>query len=57
MGISVDEVRRATWHHLEPNIAASADMKLAELQQFIAGTYVPSNEQIAQLARAMGLEG
>ena len=53
MGISVDEVRRAAWHHLAPNIAASANMKLAELQQFIAGSYVPTSDQ---LARAMGLE-
>ena len=49
----VAAVRSQTWFYLEPSVGAAANMSLAELQQFIGGTYQPSETQLKQLARRM----
>ena len=54
--INIKAVRDRAWHYLSCETAAHAGMTLAEMQQFIAGTYAPSPEQLDKLARRMGLQ-
>ncbi len=51
-----EAVRNRARHFLNPDVAAVADMTLAELQQFVGGTYTPSADQLQRLARRMGVE-
>jgi hypothetical protein len=53
--ISIKEVRKRAWHFLDPDTAGSAGMTLAQLQQFVAGTFHPSQEQLRRLARRMSV--
>ena len=39
--------------YLSPEVAACAHMSLHDLQQFIAGSYWPTDVQLQQLARRM----
>ena len=53
---SIERVRRYAWHYLDPGVAAAAAMSLAQLQQFVAGVFSPSDAQLQQLSRRMGLD-
>jgi hypothetical protein len=46
-------VRDRAWLYLEPCVAATATMTLANLQQFVGGTYHPTDDQIRRLAIRM----
>ena len=51
----VKAVRKRAWHYLEPSVAACAGMTLGQMQQFVAGTYHPDENQIHALAVRMQL--
>jgi hypothetical protein len=51
----LDQVRRSLPHHLSYGMAQCAGMTLHQLQQTIAGAYVPDNDQLVALARRMHL--
>jgi hypothetical protein len=51
--VKLKQIRDRAWLFLSPAVAAAADMTLAELQQFVAGTYHPSETQLQQLARRL----
>jgi hypothetical protein len=55
MPVNVKTVRDRAWHSLSPQTAAAAGMTLAQLQQFVAGSFHPTPEQIETLSRHMGL--
>jgi hypothetical protein len=59
MGIVIEtdvkKIRKRAWHYLSPEVAARADMSLADMLQSIAGTFHPSETQLNQLARCMGM--
>jgi hypothetical protein len=55
MSTTVEIVRKRAWHSLSPQTAAAAGMSLAQLQQFVAGGFHPTPEQIEALARRLGL--
>lgn len=46
-------VRDRAWLSLSPQTAAAAGMTLSELQQFVAGSFHPTQEQLEALARVM----
>jgi hypothetical protein len=48
-------IRKRAWHYLSPSVAACAGMTLAELQQFVAGSYQPTEDQLTLLAKRMRL--
>jgi hypothetical protein len=50
-----DEVRRRVEHSLSFEVAACAGMRLDQLQQFVAGAYRPSVDQLFHLARRLSL--
>ena len=52
----IEAVRARAVHYLSADIAAYAAMTLAELQQLVAGTYTPTDAQLVQLGRRMGLD-
>ncbi|MFH0300991.1 helix-turn-helix transcriptional regulator [Bradyrhizobium sp. 31Argb] len=52
----IKAVRDRAWLYLEPDVAARAGMSLAQLQQFVAGTFVPSPEQLRALARVLNIK-
>ena len=56
MQASLKKIRDRAWHSISPETAAAAGMSLAELQQFAAGAYTPSDEQIRTLARLLKFE-
>ena len=47
----LDQVRRSLPHHLSYGVAQCVGMTLPQLQQTIAGVYVPDNDQLVALAR------
>ena len=51
----VKAIRKRTWHYLSPEVAACADMTVADQQQFIAHQYTPTAEQLRSLALRMGM--
>lgn len=53
--MNIKTIRDRAWLYLTPGVAAAANMTLAELQQFVGGTFHPSDEQLGVLARRMGL--
>ena len=50
--LQVDAIRRRVWHSISPHTAAMAGdaMTQADLQQFIAHTFLPSDAQLRGLA-------
>jgi hypothetical protein len=48
-----DKVRQRSALYLSPEVARVAGMTLAQLQQFAAGAFHPSHEQVQRLARRM----
>jgi hypothetical protein len=46
-------IRERAHLYLSPEVASYAAMTLADLQQFIAGTFTPTDAQLWQLARRM----
>jgi len=56
MSVSLKQLRDRAMHYLTPDVAQDAGMSLAQLQQFISGTYMPTPEQLKQLARRTGVE-
>jgi hypothetical protein len=54
--VNIKPIRDRAWLYLNPGVAACAGMTLQELQQFIAGSFHPSEDQLAALARRMGME-
>jgi hypothetical protein len=49
-------LRKRTWHYLSYEVAISAGMTgLAELEQFLAGTFHPSPDQLTRLANCIGI--
>jgi hypothetical protein len=53
--MNIKRIRDRTAHYLSDEVAASAGMSLAELQQFVAGNFHPNREQIEALARRLEL--
>ncbi|UQD70492.1 hypothetical protein JEY40_31715 [Bradyrhizobium japonicum] len=49
-------MRDRAWHFIDADIAASAGLTLAQLQQFVAGSFTPTQEQLEQLARRIGVQ-
>jgi hypothetical protein len=56
MQVSLKKIRDRAWLSLSPQTAAAAGITLAELQQFCAGAYWPSDQQIRILARLLKFE-
>jgi hypothetical protein len=48
-------IRRRAWHFLSPEVAAAAGLQLDQLQQFVAGRFHPTDEQVMRLAERMRL--
>lgn len=55
MSIDVRKVRDRAWHYVGQDTAVACDMTLAKMQQFVAGTYCPSEEQLQKLATRIKL--
>jgi hypothetical protein len=53
--MNIKRIRAHAMHYLSHEVAASARMSLAELQQFVAGNFHPNREQIEALARRLEL--
>ena len=53
--LDIKTIRARAAHYLSPDIAASVGLSLAQLQQFLAGTQRPSDEQLSRLAARMGV--
>lgn len=51
----LQNIQRRLPHYLEPSVAACAAMTMGELQQTIAGAFIPSPEQLDALARRLQL--
>jgi hypothetical protein len=49
-------VRSLLWHYLNLSTANAVGLTVHQLQQFIAGKFMPSDEQLTALARRMRLE-
>jgi hypothetical protein len=47
------QVRNRAWCYLSPEVASCAGMTLGQMQQFIAGMFHPTAEQVQRLARRM----
>lgn len=54
--INIKEVRARARHYISDEVAASANMTVEKLQQFVAGTFFPTDEQLAQLKRRMHMD-
>jgi|RhiMetStandDraft_4_1073278.scaffolds.fasta_scaffold7120843_1 hypothetical protein len=52
---NIKAIRDRLSHALSPQTAEAAGMSLAELQQFVAGSFHPIPEQIERLARQLGV--
>jgi hypothetical protein len=50
--LTINVIRNRVWHSISPYTAAQAGDGLtqAQLQQFIAGTFLPSDIQLTRLA-------
>ena len=48
--LTINAIRNRTWHSLSPYTAAQAGLTVANLQQFIAGTFTPPEEALIRLA-------
>jgi regulator of sirC expression with transglutaminase-like and TPR domain len=51
----IKKIRDRAALYLSDEVAASAGMSLTDLKQFVAHTYWPTDQQLAQLARRMKL--
>jgi hypothetical protein len=54
--IKIKAIRHLVWHCLSPHTAEFAGMTLAQLQQFAAGAFTPSEAQLNSLARYLRIE-
>jgi hypothetical protein len=52
----VDKVRARLWHRLDPITAAVIDLTVEDLKQVVIGTRGLTAQQIAHLARHMGIK-
>jgi hypothetical protein len=52
--VQIKAICARCWLFLNPCVAQVADMTVAEMQRFIAGTFMPSESQLRALARRMG---
>jgi hypothetical protein len=53
--IQITALRNRTWHYLSYEVAIFAGMTgVNQLQQFVAGTYHPTEEQLIRLANRTG---
>lgn len=50
------QTRKRAWEYINPCVAAVASMSLEQLQQFVGGTFHPSDDQITRLARRMQVD-
>jgi hypothetical protein len=50
----IKRLRDRSWKYLDPCVAAVAGMSLQQLQQFCAGNFCPTPEQLQRLATRMG---
>jgi len=46
----IKELRKRCWHYLHPDVAACAGLSLGELQQFVAGAFMPEESSLHALA-------
>lgn len=54
--IQIRALRNRAFHYLSYEVALSAGMTgLAQLTQFVAGTYHPSDDQLTRLATRIGM--
>jgi hypothetical protein len=51
----LENVRRRLPHYLEPSVGLCCGLRLDELQQVVAGTLIPTPEQLNALSRRMRL--
>ena len=54
--IKIKAIRHLVWHCLSPHTAEFAGLTLSQLQQFAAGAFTPSEEQLRALARYLRIE-
>jgi hypothetical protein len=56
--LTINAIRRRTWHDLGPETAAQAGcgMTVAQLQQFICFNFTPSDAQLRNLANYYGIK-
>jgi hypothetical protein len=52
---TLESIRARAMMYLSEEVASHAAMTLAEMQQLVAGTYFPSDQQRTALARRMRL--
>jgi hypothetical protein len=50
-----EELRKRLWHALSPNVAATAGLKVQDLQHVISGTRALTPEQETRLCLALGI--
>lgn len=51
----LENVRRRLPHYLEPSVGLCCGLRLDELQQVVAGTLIPTADQLNALSRCMQL--
>lgn len=49
--VDVTTLRKHAWHFLEPEVARSVGITLAQLQQFVAGHFHPDRTTLRRLSR------
>ena len=54
--LTVKKLRERTWHSISPHAAHAGGMTLGQLQQFVAGTYHPDEQQLRGLANYYGIK-
>ena len=52
----IKAIRQLAWHCLSSHTAEFAGLTLSQLQQFAAGGFTPSEEQLNSLARYFRIE-
>ena len=54
--LTINKIRNRVWHSISPQVANQANLTIQNLQQFIAGTFMPSDLQLQQLANCLGVK-
>ena len=55
MAVNEKVLRKLCFHYINYTVAADADMTLHQLQQYVAGNFQPTLEQIQRLANRVKL--
>jgi hypothetical protein len=54
--LQVDAIRRRVEHSLSPQVASFAGLTLENLQQFVAGPFLPDDAALIRLANCLGVK-